>query len=136
MIPNFDHDREKNYIEEIKPKVSDKKKPGAYNISYHWALEDGRHIFLYVFFSLKLDSDNKPYLLAKTNIDSEDVRGQGAHIIKFLTNELMKINQKGYKSMNAMRIIHMAQPNEHAEKYFVDNPDYEERNGAYYRVFD
>lgn len=85
-------------------------------ITYHWATEDNRHTFLYA--SFRRDPSHAVEL-ASTNVDSEDVRGQGDAIWSFLGRTLQDRSNK-----TGVRIIHEVHPNGYSRRLPEADPRY------------
>lgn len=131
----YDIDRSTNYIDTIVPSCTDILKPNGYNLSYHWQLQDGRSIYLYIFLNIMENNEGQTYILAKTNLDSEEVRGQGLYLWNFLQRKLTEISHAGYKQISKQTLLHIAKPNEYAEKIVRSTKGYTEKEGSFFKVY-
>jgi hypothetical protein len=85
-------------------------------VTYHWATEDGRHTFAYLTFRRAPDHAAE---MASSNIDSEDVRGQGNALWNFVGNAI-----QGRSNDQAIPIIHEVKPNDYSRRLPESDPRY------------
>lgn len=130
----FELDRTQNYIEQITPRQSDLLKPGGYNVSFHWELSDGRNIFLYAFLNVEYDEKGKPFIKAKSNLSSEEVRGQGKYLWEYLTSFLSTVAKSGYKKIPPLPVVHIAMPNTHS-MYLVKSDGYQKKDDYFTKMY-
>lgn len=62
------------------------------SISYHWEASDDRHTYLNL---LLRKSPDDPYGVVHTNIDSEDIKGQGDALWTFIGDQVQKLSNQG-----------------------------------------
>lgn len=85
-------------------------------ITYHWGTEDNRHT--YVHLTLRRHP-NQPVELATTNVDSEDVKGQGNALWTFVGDTLQaRSDERG------VGIIHEVHPNDYSRRLPEADPRY------------
>lgn len=132
---SYEIDRRTNYIDTITPTLNDLLKSSGYNLFYHWKLPDNRDIFLYIFLNEKVDENGNSYIEAKSNLDSQDVRGQGRHLWNFLLKTLSYIAKHGYKGLASQPVQHIANPNEFALEIVKNSPGYTEKNGGFCKIY-
>lgn len=136
MKQEIKYDRETNYIDKITPSIVDQMKSDACSITFRWELPDKRNIFLYIFLSIKLDHSGRKFILAKTNMDSSSVKGQGKHLWHFLLATLEYISQNGYKNLRPHPLLHEVLPNAYALHLVENSEGYVFKNGSYYKLYE
>jgi hypothetical protein len=66
--------------------------PDQLNISYHWETDDDRHTYLYIHLH-KLPEEQ--FVVARVNIDSEEIKGQGDALWTFIGEQLQAVSDRG-----------------------------------------
>lgn len=89
--------------------------------TYHWETEDGAHTFLYL--TLSMDPD-RGFAIARTNIDSEEVKGQGDALWGYIGATLQDFSNRGFLGLSPCPIIHEVTPNEHSQRLPISDPGY------------
>jgi len=79
--------------------------------TYHWETKDQRHTFLHLIISKRPD---KRFGIARTNIDSEEVKGQGDALWTFLRKKIQEYSNRGLTGNDPFPIIHEVRANKHS----------------------
>jgi hypothetical protein len=85
-------------------------------ITYHWESEEGEHTFLHL---TVRHHPGSPFAIARSNIDSEEIRGQGDALWTFLGNSLQEMS-----TTQDMNIVHEVHANEHSLRLPAEDPRY------------
>lgn len=89
--------------------------------TYHWEAEDDRSIFVH----LKLAKvDGSDFYVARTNIDSAEVRGQGEALWSFIGATLQEYSDAGVGKSGPTPIIHAVHANEYSQRLPETDPRY------------
>jgi hypothetical protein len=90
--------------------------PVGLSISYHWETADNRHTYLHLLLNKSPDDQ---FGLARANIDSEDIRGQGGALWVFLGDQLQALSDR-----SNFPIIHRVKPNDYSRHFPEADPRY------------
>jgi hypothetical protein len=83
----------------------------------------------------KIDRNGGDYIFAKTNLDSEEVRGQGKYLWNFLISQLNHFSLYGYEKMDPNPLLHEVSPNKYSKKLVTSSLGYKRKGRKYFKLY-
>jgi len=117
------------------PRITDVIIDNSIVRTYLWDTGDKRNVFLYLTLTPKQSDQNGSYLIARANLDSSDIKGQGVHLWQFLKSQLKSISHKGIKDVPPVPVLHEVRPNIYSRKIIEQDTDYIRKGDLFYCLY-
>lgn len=104
----------------LREPIIERSPAGGVSATYHWEAPAG-HTFLYLNFT---SFPSEGLAVARSNVDSDDIRGQGDALWAFLDSRLQEFSDQGLLGNDPCPIVHEVVPNDYSRRLPAADPRY------------